>query len=78
MSDVKEEIDQLMRWLLWSRKQGFLVGPTVQIGSVTVQVRDIRLAKREALRDPGEPDGDIYSEMGLDDDAEEPVEGTAG
>lgn len=53
-------IHQLVWLLEYGRKRGFRVGPTVQIGDVIVQVRDLRQARdyAEERQQGSDLDGD--------------------
>jgi len=74
-----DSVERVIRLLEWARKGGYAIGPTVQVGDVIMNVQDLRLARREALRgEKGrQPERTIYQEHGLDDD-DEPVDGTVG
>ena len=55
--------DHAVRAIVWlieyGRRRGFLIGPTVQVGDVIVQVRDLRLeAEREPRATPDTPASD--------------------
>lgn len=57
--DPKSDVGQLIYLLEYGRQRGFKIGPTVQIGNVTVQVQDLRLPE---LRQSAEPD--IFEQHG--------------
>lgn len=57
--DPKSDVGQLIYLLEYARQRKFQIGPTVQIGSVIVQVRDLRL-----FGEKGEPESDIWKENG--------------
>lgn len=40
-------VGQLIYLLEWGRKRGFRIGPTVQIGDVILQVRDLREERQD-------------------------------
>lgn len=53
------DVGQLIYLLEWARQRGFRIGPTIQIGTVIVQVADKRASERER-----EPDLGIFAEHG--------------
>ncbi len=61
---VEVEVAQLKVLLEWARREGFRLGPELTVGSISVKVADLRLAKREGLRGP-EPEMSILSEHGF-------------
>lgn len=72
-----DHVERAIRLLTWARAAGFRVGPTLQVGDVTMQVDDVRQRKQEGIG--GEPQRMTgpYAEHGLDDD-DVPAPGTAG
>jgi len=58
------DVMQLIYLLEYARTRGFKIGPTVQIGTVIVQVADIRQAKMEQ-REQTQPDLDPESDMAV-------------
>lgn len=69
------DVDHLMRLLSWGRANGYMLGPTVKVGDVTVHVQDIRLAKREGALEQPQAQPGIYEEHGLTT-TDVPVDGT--
>lgn len=59
--DPHGDMAKLVFLLEYARKRGFRVGPTVQIGELIVQVRDLR--QQEGKASPVD-DGDIWAEHG--------------
>lgn len=59
--DPGSDVAKLVYLLEWGRKNQFLIGPTVQIGDVILQVRDLRLKARP---DPDDKETDIWTEHG--------------
>jgi hypothetical protein len=49
--DSKSEVGQLIYLLEWGRLRGFRLGPTIQVGDLIVQVRDLRQPEGRADRD---------------------------
>lgn len=58
------DVMQLIYLLEYGRTRGFKIGPTVQIGTVIVQVADIRQAKMEHT-ESAQPDLDPESDMAV-------------
>jgi hypothetical protein len=77
----RDDVDRVMALLEWGRKRGFQIGPSVEVGTVKLMVRDLRPALREKLGDDQDdeehvPLSDIMAEHGAGADV--PVEGTTG
>lgn len=53
------DVGQLIYLLEWGRQRGFQIGPTIQIGTVIVQVRDQRSEGSRPV-----PETDIFEEHG--------------
>lgn len=70
------DVASAIKLLEWARAKGFRIGPTLHVGSVTMQVSDVRQLKLEALDRGGPVDDGPYAEAGLGD--AEPAEGTIG
>ncbi len=60
--DPKSNMAQLIHLLEYSRLKGYQVGPTIQVGDVIVQVRDLKLK----VGVPGKPERTIWEENGHD------------
>ncbi len=55
-----QDVHRLIYLMEYARKRGFQVGPTVKIGELTVQIRDLRLSGDESAA----PETDIWTEAG--------------
>lgn len=73
----RDDVSRTMDLLVWGRKNGFRIGPTVKVGTVEILVQDVRLDKREALRGDRGDDAsiDIVTAHGGGD---APADGTTG
>ncbi len=60
--DPKSDVGMLVALLEWGRDRGFQLGPTIQVGAVTVQVRDMRIDRDKPERNAEETD--IFTEHG--------------
>lgn len=70
-------VDELMRLAAWARREGFCLGPIVEIGELKLQFADLRQPRVEGnSRGAEAPDGGIYATYGLEDGDVTP--GTAG
>lgn len=72
-----DDVSRAIALLEWGRRRGFLIGPTVQVGDVIMQVQDLRQAKQEGLAERTVDDGTVYTEAGLKEE-DVPVPGTVG
>ena len=48
----ESDLAQLIQLLEYGRRRGFRIGPTVQIGKLTVQVADLRQDEHERTDEP--------------------------
>lgn len=63
---VGTNVGDLIYLLEYGRKRGFRIGPTVKIGEVTVQVRDLRQERQMSLENQQDaPDLDPDSDIGV-------------
>lgn len=62
------DLAQLIQLLEYGRKRGFRIGPTVQIGALTVQVADLRQDKVERIGTPDENDPGPWRAAGYEGD----------
>ena len=69
--DPTTDVGMLVQLLEWGRRRGFKIGPTIQVGTVTVQVEDIRLRENARAGEKKPDEGDIYVNAGYDPDATE-------
>ncbi len=58
------DVGQAIYLLEYGRLRGFRLGPTIQIGSVILQVQDLRLDSKKATETP---DRGIWEEHGYDE-----------
>lgn len=53
---AETDVGQLIYLLEWARRRGFAVGPNVRVGTLLLQVRDLRQTEghgEQAAADPG-------------------------
>lgn len=64
--EVKPDSDlgQIMAFMEWGRRRGFVIGPTIQVGETIVQIADpkARIEKTERV-----PDTSIWASHGHED-----------
>lgn len=58
------DVGQLIYLLEWARKRGFRVGPAVRVGTLVLQVQDLR--QTEGSGQPGPPDPGPWVAAGHD------------
>lgn len=58
---AESDLAQLIQLLEYGRKRGFRIGPTVQIGKLTVQVQDLR---QDEVERKDEPQMDAWAAAG--------------
>lgn len=68
--DPGSDVGSMIYFLEYCRARDFMVGPTIQVGSTIVQVRDLRQmrAQQDQVK-AGTGEGDIWKENGFRDDA---------
>jgi hypothetical protein len=68
--DMTSDVGQIIYLLEYCRKREFMIGPTVQVGDVIVQVRDLRqVAKMRQDTGKAPEDGDVWTRHGFDPNA---------
>jgi hypothetical protein len=55
MSTTKTDLDEFLRLMAESRKQGYRIGPEVTIGCISVKVKDMKLDKKLGIQEMREP-----------------------
>jgi hypothetical protein len=63
--DPSSGVAQIITLLEYGRKRGFRIGPTVQVGDVIVQVKDLKQEEAYAIRNLPN-DGSIWDDAGFD------------
>ena len=58
------DLGDLIQLLEYGRRKGFVIGPNVRIGKITLQVRDLRQQRGRGKQE--EPDPSIWEEHGYD------------
>ncbi|MGN6107240.1 MAG: hypothetical protein ACTHU0_19185 [Kofleriaceae bacterium] len=61
-----DHVSRLIILLEYARRRGFRIGPTVQVGDVTLAVRDLRQDDRSE-RDGSDPAPGIWEQAGFED-----------
>ncbi len=75
-TDPKAEVDELIRLATWARSNGYRIG-AVKIGSLSLQIADLRIDDHEGLKpDQHQPRG-IWADAGMAD-GPLPTDGTIG
>lgn len=75
MSDHKAEVDECIRLLAYLRDHGYRVGP-VRIGSIQLQLEDLRVDDKEGLKPHEHQPRNIWADAGLEGGI--PGDGTVG
>lgn len=60
------DVVALVYLLTWARASGFRVGPTIRVGSLVLQVQDLRQARKEGRGEPLPPDSGPWKDAGYD------------
>ena len=53
--DPLSDAGQLTMLLEWGRKRGFRIGPIVRLGSIQLQVQDLRQTEGRGIEPPADP-----------------------
>lgn len=61
------DLAALIQLLEYGRRKGFLIGPAIRVGSIVLQVRDLRQPEAEGHA-PADPEPSIWARHGADDE----------
>lgn len=59
------DLAALIQLLEFGRRKGFRIGPTVRVGSIVLQVKDLRQPEADGARDV-DPEPGIFAQHGYD------------